>query len=373
MQGLCRLIFMKTLEPRDTYELIGHKQNEQFILKAWEKDKIPHALLLSGPRGVGKATFAFRVARFLLHARDSDQNRQNGLDFGQQSAHETLAVPKETIVGRQIANNAHPNLLVIQRSESLQTKKIRSEIVIDDLKSLKKFVNLKASDGHWRVVIIDTIDEMNRNSANAILKLLEEPPRKVIFILICNSTGRLLPTIKSRCQLLKFTALSKDDLVFALQSSGADLKESDIDIIYQLSSGSMKLAKEILSSNFLENLNDIIELISGVWPVFVADGEAIFEKWQKSIKQDSTAVLEDKILIAKNWLSYGLIQYSRSNGSYLAALKDEEELFERLINTHGIEKLLGRLHDIERLVIRSKGLNLDKKETFFTFIRLLTE
>ena len=364
---------MKTLEPRDTYELIGHKQNEQFILKAWEKDKIPHALLLSGPRGVGKATFAFRVARFLLHTRDSDQNRQNGLDFGQQSAHETMAVPKEAIVSRQVGNNAHPNLLVIQRSESLRTNKIRSEIVIDDLNPLKSFINLKASDGHWRVVIIDTIDEMNRNSANAILKLLEEPPKKVIFILINNSGGRLLPTIKSRCQLLKFAALSKDDLVFALQSAGADLEESHIDIIYQLSCGSMKLAKEILSSDFLENLNDIIGLISGVWPVFVADCEAIFEKWQKSIKQDPTAVLEDKILIAKNWLSNGVIQYSRVNGSYLAALKDEEELFERLINTHGLERLLGRLKDIERLVIRSKGLNLDKKETFFTFIRLLTE
>ena len=364
---------MKTLEPRDTYELIGHKQNEQFILKAWKKDKIPHALLLSGPRGVGKATFAFRVARFLLHARNSDQNRQNGLDFGQQSAYETLAVPKETVVSRQVANNAHPNLLVIQRSEILRTNKIRSEIVIDDLKPLKNFINLNASDGHWRIVIIDTIDEMNRNSANAILKLLEEPPKKVIFILINNSGGRLLPTIKSRCQLLKFAALSKDDLGIALQFSGVNLKESDIDIIYQLSCGSMKLAKEILSSDFLENLNDIIELISGVWPVFVADGEAIFEKWQKSIKQDPTAVLEDKILIAKNWLSNGLIQYSRSNGSYLAALKDEDELFERLINTHGIERLLGRLQDIERLVIRSKGLNLNKKETFFTFIRLLTE
>ena len=75
---------MKTLEPRDTYELIGHKQNEQFILKAWEKDKIPHALLLSGPKGVGKATFAFRIARFLLHTGDIDQNSQNALDFGQQ-------------------------------------------------------------------------------------------------------------------------------------------------------------------------------------------------------------------------------------------------------------------------------------------------
>jgi len=364
---------MKILEPRDTYEFIGHKQNEQFILKAWENGKIPHALLLSGPRGVGKATFAFRVARFLLHAGDSVQNSQNGLDFGQQSVDETLAVSEETIVSRQVANNAHPNLLVIQRSESSQTKKIRSEIVIDDLKPLKKFLNLKASDGRWRVVIIDTIDDMNRNSANAILKLLEEPPRKVIFILINNSGGRLLPTIKSRCQSLKFATLSNNDLILALQSSGANLEESDIDIVYQLSCGSMRLAKEILSSDFLENLNDIIGLISGVWPVFVSDSEAIFEKWQKSIKQDPTSLLEDKILITKNWLSQGVIRYSKSDTSLTTALKNEEKLFERLISTHGIESLLGRLRNIEHLVTRSKGLNLDKKETFFTFIRLLTE
>ncbi len=364
---------MKTLEPRDTYELIGHKQNEQFILKAWKKDKIPHALLLSGPKGVGKATFAFRVARFLLSNGGIKQNSQNGLDFGQENTNETLAVPREDIVSRQVVNNAHPNLLVIKRSENSQTKKIRNEIVIDDLKRLKSFLNLKASDGRWRVVIIDTIDDMNRNTANAILKILEEPPRKVIFMLINNSEGKLLPTIKSRCQLLKFSALSKDDLVFALQSCGANLEDSNIDLVHQLSCGSIRTANEILSSDFLKNLNDIKGLISGVWPVFVPDSETIFEKWQKSTKQDPTTVLEDKILIIKNWLSYGLIRYSRSKRGSPPAIKDEENLFERLINTHGLDRLLERLQEIERLVTQSKGLNLDKKEIFFKFIRLLTK
>ena len=364
---------MKTLEPRDTYELIGHKQNEQFILKAWKKDKIPHALLLSGPKGVGKATFAFRVARFLLSNGGIKQNSQNGLDFGQENTNETLAVPREDIVSRQVVNNAHPNLLVIKRSENSQTKKIRNEIVIDDLKRLKSFLNLKASDGRWRVVIIDTIDDMNRNTANAILKILEEPPRKVIFMLINNSGGRLLPTIKSRCQSLKFSALSKDDLVFALQSCGANLEDSNIDLVHQLSCGSIRTANEILSSDFLKNLNDIKGLISGVWPVFVSDSETIFEKWQKSTKQDPTTVLEDKILIIKNWLSYGLIRYSRSKRGSPPAIKDEENLFERLINTHGLDRLLERLQEIERLVTQSKGLNLDKKEIFFKFIRLLTK
>lgn len=134
----------------------------------------------------------------------------------------------------------------------------------------------------------------------------------------------------------------------------------------------MRTAIEILSSDFLKNLNDIKGLISGVWPVFVSDSEAVFEKWQKSTKQDPTYVLEDKILIIKNWLADGLIRYSRSRGSP-SAIIDEEKLFERLINTHGLEGLLERLQEIERLVTRSKGLNLDKKETFFKFIRLLTE
>ena len=232
---------------------------------------------------------------------------------------------------------------------------------------------MKASDGRWRVVIIDTIDDMNPNSANAILKILEEPPRKVIFMLINNSEGKLLPTIKSRCQLLKFSALSKDDLVFALQSYGVNLEELDINLVYQLSCGSMRTANEILSSDFLKNLNDIKGLIAGVWPVFVSDSEAIFEKWQKSTKQDPTSVLEDKILIIKNWLSDGLVRYARSRGGSPPAIKDEEKLFERLINTHGLERLLERLQKIEHLVTQSKGLNLDKKETFFKFIRLLTE
>ena len=135
----------------------------------------------------------------------------------------------------------------------------------------------------------------------------------------------------------------------------------------------MRSANEILSSDFLNNVNDIIGLISGVWPVFDTDSETIFEKWQKSTKQDPTTVLEDKILIIKNWLSNGLIRYSRSRVESLPIIKDEEKLFEKLINTHGLERLLGRLQEIEHLVTRSKGLNLDKKEMFFKCIRLLTE
>ena len=161
-------------------------------------------------------------------------------------------------------------LLVIQRSENIQTKKLRNEIVIDDLRPLRGFLNLKASDAGWRVVIIDTIDDMNRNTANAILKLLEEPPKKVVFILISNG-GMLLPTITSRCHLLKFLPLSKDDLASALEPFSDISKQSDIDIIHQLSGGSIRLAKEMITLDLLENLTDIMDLLSRSWPLATLD------------------------------------------------------------------------------------------------------
>ena len=363
---------MDIIEPHDTHRLIGHKKQEQYILSMWKKGKLPHAFLFSGPRGIGKATFAFRFSRFLLYSDDNKMNGQNGLDFSQEDTSQTLDIPNEANINRQISNNAHPKLLVIQRSENIQTKKLRNEIVIDDLRSLKGFLNLKASDAGWRVVIIDTIDDMNRNTANAILKLLEEPPKKVVFILISNG-GMLLPTITSRCHLLKFLPLSKDDLASALEPFSDISKQSDIDIIHQLSGGSIRLAKEMITLDLLENLTDIMDLLSRSWPLSALDIDTIFEKWQRSLRRNQSLSLEDKLVIVINWLSEGLVKFNKVSDKYVARLKNEDLIFNKLVEAHGMENFLYRLKDAEVLARKSKALNLDQKETFFGCIQLLTE
>ena len=134
----------------------------------------------------------------------------------------------------------------------------------------------------------------------------------------------LLPTITSRCHLLKFLPLSKDDLASALESFSDISKQSNIDIIHQLSGGSIRLAKEMITLDLLENLTDIMDLLSRSWPLAALDIDTIFEKWQRSLRRNQSLSLEDKIVMVINWLSEGLVKFNKVSDKYATCLKNED-------------------------------------------------
>ena len=190
--------------PRKTTDLIGHEAAERALLESWNSGRMPHAWLLTGRKGIGKATLAYRTARFVL-----SQGAQQGAGlFGDAPmTADSLSTDPESPVSLQVGAGGHPDLLTIERSINTNTKKLRGEIVVEDVRRLTSFLSLTAAAGEWRVVIVDTADEMNRNAANALLKGLEEPPSNTLFLLVCNAPGRLLPTIRSRCRMLAMKAL----------------------------------------------------------------------------------------------------------------------------------------------------------------------
>ncbi|KIZ37370.1 MULTISPECIES: DNA polymerase III subunit delta' [Rhodopseudomonas] len=203
--------------PRETTALYGHRGPERTLLDAYRSGRIPHAWLIGGAQGIGKATLAYRMARFVLSHRDPSS-------AAAQSA-ETLAIDPADPVARHVAAGAHGGLLTLERSVN-DKGVLRSVITVDESRETIGFFGSTAAVDGWRVCIVDTVDELNANAANALLKVIEEPPLRSLFLLISNAPARLLPTILSRCRKLPLRPLDPDDVIRAA-AEAADLDVAD--------------------------------------------------------------------------------------------------------------------------------------------------
>jgi len=185
------------LSPAANPWLIGHMRAEQRILETLRSGRMHHAWLLSGPVGIGKATLAYRFARFMLAHPDSVPEHAD-----------SLHVDEEHPVFRMVAAGSHPDLVTCRRMPDPRTGRLRAMIGVDEARTVSRFLTHTAAEGGWRVAVIDAADDMNAAAANAILKILEEPPARCLFLLVSHSPGRLLPTIRSRCIHLPLRPLS---------------------------------------------------------------------------------------------------------------------------------------------------------------------
>ena len=244
------------LHPRESHDLIGHGQAEARLFDAFHSGRLHHAWLFAGPDGIGKANLAYRFARFLL-ADQEEREHPSGPGLG---------VATESITARQISRAAHPNLLIVRRPWNFQNKRFATAIPVDEVRRLRNFLGLTAAGGNWRIIIVDRADELNRNAANALLKALEEPPGKSVFFLVSSMAGRLLPTIRSRCQRLELHALGADDLRAAIASAcravdRASPEVQDFDRLALLSGGSVRRVLELMSGDGLELYDQLMAIL----------------------------------------------------------------------------------------------------------------
>lgn len=242
--------------PRDTLRLFGQQAAETTFLDAYARDRLHHGWLITGPRGVGKATLAWQIARFLLA---TPPTQDDGL-FGAPPPPTTLAIDPEHPVARRIAAGAEPGLASITRSVNSDTKRLREQIVVEDIRRLTRFFGLSAADGGRRVVIVDAADEMNISAANALLKMLEEPPARTTLLLVTHQPSRLLPTIRSRCRTLRLSPLDEADLQAALEQTGAELPE-DTGHLNALAGGSIGAALRLQSLGGLADYAELVALL----------------------------------------------------------------------------------------------------------------
>jgi len=240
--------------PRETARLFGHGQAEADFLRAFSSERLHHAWLIMGPRGVGKATLAWRIARFLLATPGQEDD---GL-FGAPPPPTSLDIDPDHPVSHRIQALAEPGMATITRSY-IAKGRLRDQIVVDDIRVLNKFFGLSSAEGGRRVVIVDSADEMNVNAANALLKMLEEPPARTTLLLISHQPSRLLPTIRSRCRTLRLGPLAAEDMQAALEQAGADLP-ADSTHLAALAAGSVGAAMRLLSLDGLKLYAEVLKI-----------------------------------------------------------------------------------------------------------------
>src|SRR5258708_11578337 len=191
--------------PRETTVLFGHDSAEREFLAVYRPSGVPHAWWSGGEPGMGKARLAYRIARFVL--AEPDPSRASAAD--------TLALDRAHRPVRRVAVNAHPGLLALERTPG-DSGKMRTVITVEEVRRLVTFFGSTAGEGGWRVCIVDSADELKYpEGSNALLKMLEEPPPRSLFLLVSHAPGRLLPTIRSRCRRLALRPLGQGDVARA--------------------------------------------------------------------------------------------------------------------------------------------------------------
>ena len=245
--------------PSETQTLFGQQKACKQFLDAFSAGRLHHAWLITGLRGIGKATLAWQIAKFLLTI--PDQREDAGL-LGITETPTDLRVPNHHPIAQRIKARSEPGLLSIQRTYDEKRKRFKQIITVDEIRKVNSFFNLSAVNGGRRIVIVDSAEDMNRNASNALLKALEEPPKNAFLFLISHHPARLLPTIRSRCCELHLETLNHSNMSNALRATGIDLEVFDLEALLELSGGSVGAALRLINQDGLFIYQLILEILA---------------------------------------------------------------------------------------------------------------
>lgn len=340
------------LSPRDNPDLIGQEAAEHSFIQAWDSGRLAHAWLITGPKGIGKATLAFRIARFVL-AGGGDSS--GGGLFGD-APPASLRMSPDHPVFRRICSGGHADFKLIERgwSDDKKTKR-KSEITVDDVRDVGGFMSLTPAEGGWRVVLVDAADEMNRNSANAILKVLEEPPKRALLLLLGHSPGRLLPTIRSRCRRLTLPPLSHDTVIELLRRHHPEMSADELQGLAALGEGSIGRALALHEQGGMDLYGSMVGLLNGLPKL---PGSALHDFAEKVGRQADSVALFGELFTG--WLAQGARRAAGGQGSEVVA--GEGEMQRRLVARVGLERWTTLWERITGLFERADAVNLDGKQ-----------
>lgn len=346
--------------PRETETLVGHREIEQQIAAGFAGGRTHHAWLLTGPEGIGKATLAYKIARYALAAA-----AERGTIVG-----DPLSVDPKSVAARQVRALSHPGLLVIRRPYDHKAKRFPQSIPVDEVRRLRSFLSHAAAADTWRVVIVDQADELNVNAANALLKSLEEPPPRALFLLVSSEPGRLLTTIRSRCRRLPLSPLGGPFLRAAagaaITAAGQEeIAEGDWPGLERLAEGSVRRLLWLARADGVRLFARAEKLVAGLPRLDWAEVHALTDELTASGAEQRYETFLDLLL--------ALIARLVRAGAGGVPASPETAIAARVIPPGTLaswaelwETLLARKSEVQ-------ALNLDRKTLLFeTFARLET-
>lgn len=336
-------------DPSANPQLIGHGNAEKAFIDTWSSGRLAHAWLICGPRGIGKATLAYRIARFVLTGGGE------GSLFG---ARGSLEIAEDHPVFRRVAAGGHADLKVVERgwTDDKQTKR-RGEIVVEDVRGIGSFMALTPAEGGWRVVIVDAADEMNRSSANAVLKVLEEPPRQALLLLISHSPGRLLPTIRSRCRRLVLNPLAEPQVMHLLHRYAPELSESDATALARLGEGSIGKALALAEQGGLGLYREMLGLLQTLPKMDVPALHAFGDRVARAGEADAFRTVSELLV----WWVARLVRVG-GGGAAAEVMSGEGQVMARLLAAASLDRWIEVWEKITHLFARAEAVNLDRKQ-----------
>tara|TARA_B100001248_G_scaffold236653_1_gene200154 strand:+ start:3522 stop:4679 length:1158 start_codon:yes stop_codon:yes gene_type:complete len=242
-------------------EIIGHSSQKLSFLSSFASNRLHQCWLLAGDMGIGKASFAWLIAKFLLTTKYQPADLK--IDLNESNINSILEPQSGNTLNR-IISGSEQRVYIVRRGYNEKRKTFFKNISIEDVRKLQSYCSLSIADGGKRIIIIDTADDLNKSSSNALLKLLEEPPKNTIFLLISHQPNLLVPTLKSRCQKLSFSNLDQTDLGAVLKAIGCKIERSDEVSLSILSKGSAGAACRLINSNCINLYSDILNISSSL-------------------------------------------------------------------------------------------------------------
>ena len=328
--------------PRDQYELFGHAEAAATLAGAARANRLAHAWIIGGPKGVGKATLAWRFARALLV-------------HGAENCPDDLSVPAGHPIARRMAALAHADVMLVRRPWDPERKRPRTELPIEEVRRLNGLFSRHSSDGGYRIAIIDAADDMNRAAENALLKTLEEPPRKSLLLLVAHAPGALLPTTRSRCRALNLRPLDGETMGRALATLSPGLNKDTLSVLGGLAEGCPGRALELVELGGLELYRSITSVLVSLPRL---NGDVLFALGDRVGRATS-----DRGLYLFVQLLSGILQrVVRGALGASAGVPDEAQLLTRMRGLAPLEAWVVLWENLQAMATRADALNLDKKQ-----------
>lgn len=347
--------------PRHAEDLLGHAEAERVLLESHASGRLPHAWLISGPAGIGKATLAFRFARYLF-ANPSGADAGAGGLFAAEDVPaempESLYVNPDRPVFHRVASGGHSDLFTVERTLNKQGK-LSQMIRIEDVRDAINFAHMTPSEGGFKVIVVDGAETMNRASENAFLKVLEEPPADTVILLVSHAPGRLLPTTRSRCRSLTLKPLPSDVVTTLLARLAPEIPPAEAAELARLGEGSVGRAMMLAAGDGLATYRDMLEIFGSLPNLDARRVQALAKKLGQRGADDA---YKSGIELFRWWLSRIVLASSRGAAADQTLTGDERDIAGRAAASAMLPVWLGRLDEAQSLIRSADTYNFDRKQ-----------